>query len=69
MYTWLIPAIVTVAAVLIAWLAYRSKLAAARAEIDAFVAGIADGSLGEGQVGAFALATFLRGVTAAGNAV
>ena len=33
-------------------------------EIEAFVAGIADGSLGEGQVGAFAMAIFLRGMTA-----
>lgn len=33
MYTWLIPAIVAVAAVVIAWLTYRSKLAAAQAEI------------------------------------
>ncbi len=34
MYTWLMPAIVSVAAVLIAWLAYRSKLAAAREMIE-----------------------------------
>jgi len=34
------------------------------AEIEALVAGIADGSLGEGQVGAFAMAAFLRGMTA-----
>ncbi len=34
MHTWLIPAIVTVAAVLIAWLAYRSKLAAAQEIIE-----------------------------------
>ena len=34
------------------------------AEIEAFVAGIADLSLGDGQVAAFAMATFLRGMTA-----
>jgi thymidine phosphorylase len=33
-------------------------------EIAAFVAGIADGSLGEGQIGAFAMAVYLRGMTA-----
>jgi thymidine phosphorylase len=43
----------------------RDGKALAPEEIDAFVAGIADGSLGEGQVGAFAMAAFLRGMTAA----
>lgn len=33
MYTWLLPAIVAVLAVVIAWLTYRSKLAAAQAQI------------------------------------
>ncbi|MGF1628647.1 MAG: thymidine phosphorylase [Kiloniellaceae bacterium] len=32
-------------------------------EIDAFVAGIADGSLGDGQLAAFAMSAFLRGMT------
>ncbi|HMA14314.1 MAG: thymidine phosphorylase [Bacteroidota bacterium] len=43
----------------------RDGKALAEAEIEAIVAGIADGSLGEGQVGAFAMAAFLRGMTAA----
>ncbi|MPZ10127.1 MAG: thymidine phosphorylase [Kiloniellaceae bacterium] len=34
-------------------------------EIAAFVAGIADGSLGDGQLAAFAMAAFLRGMTSA----
>jgi thymidine phosphorylase len=33
-------------------------------EIETFVAGIADDSLGEGQIAAFAMAVFLRGMTA-----
>ncbi|HEY9548186.1 MAG TPA: thymidine phosphorylase, partial [Kiloniellaceae bacterium] len=41
----------------------RDGAALSGEEIDAFVAGIADGSLGEGQVGAFAMAVFLRGMT------
>ena len=43
----------------------RDGAALSEGEIDALVAGIADGSLGEGQVGAFAMAAFLRGMTAA----
>jgi thymidine phosphorylase len=43
----------------------RDGKALADGEIGTLVAGIADGSLGEGQVGAFAMAAFLRGMTAA----
>ena len=43
----------------------RNGEALTDAEIDAIVASISDGSLGEGQVGAFAMAAFLRGMTAA----
>jgi len=41
----------------------RDGAALSTAEIDAFVAGIADGSLGDGQLAAFAMAAFLRGMT------
>src|SRR3546814_7604164 len=41
-----------------------SDLALGDGEIEALVAGIADGSLGEGQVGAFAMAAFLCGMNA-----
>lgn len=41
----------------------RDGAALSGEEIDAFVAALTDGSLGEGQVGAFAMAVFLRGMT------
>jgi len=41
----------------------RDGAALSAGEIDAFVAGIADGSLGDGQLAAFAMAAFLRGMT------
>jgi thymidine phosphorylase len=41
----------------------RDGAALSTGEIDAFVAGIADGSLGDGQLAAFAMAAFLRGMT------
>src|SRR3546814_3286201 len=42
----------------------RDGAALGDGEIEALVAGIADGSLGEGQVGAFAMAAFLCGMNA-----
>jgi thymidine phosphorylase len=41
----------------------RDGAALKEAEIEAFVAGIADGSLGDGQLAAFAMAVFLNGMT------
>jgi thymidine phosphorylase len=41
----------------------RDGAALTEAEIEAFVAGIADGSLGDGQLAAFAMAVFLNGMT------
>lgn len=41
----------------------RDGAALGEAEIAAFVAGITDGSIGEGQVAAFAMAVFFRGMT------
>ncbi len=43
----------------------RDGAALSAEEVEAFVAGIADNSLGEGQVAAFAMAVFLNGMTAA----
>ncbi len=43
----------------------RDGMALSDAEIEAFVGGIADGSLGDGQLAAFAMAAFLRGMTPA----
>ncbi len=43
----------------------RDGAALTAEEVEAFVAGIADNSLGEGQVAAFAMAVFLNGMTAA----
>ncbi len=43
----------------------RDGAALSAQEVEAFVAGIADNSLGEGQVAAFAMAVFLNGMTAA----
>jgi thymidine phosphorylase len=41
----------------------RDGMALSDEEIEAFVGGIADGSLGDGQLAAFAMAAFLRGMT------
>jgi thymidine phosphorylase len=43
----------------------RDGMALSDEEIEAFVGGIADGSLGDGQLAAFAMAAFLRGMTPA----
>src|SRR5215471_2115909 len=47
----------------------RDGLALDEAAIEAFVQGIADGSIGEGQIAAFAMAVFLRGMSMAERVV